>query len=255
MEFDLAARWKIVYLLQGVGTLRCLAIVSGITATYLGVCLLLEYFPRRAVRGGEDGAVRVLGAWRSLVVIQMGLIAVSAYLYYYKPLGYAVSTDDLALAEKRLNWNIEGLGPNNGLIVRTSASGLELFPLLPVAVRNGSYDMVTLLLNRGAELNPTGWDDVVQLESGTYVKSALYFAVRNHDVGMMEFLLDLGVNPEQGIYPALLEDDRELLGYFLGKGASLEFAMGVAKRMNYSQQRIDEVFAEYTAKIRGEAGQ
>jgi ankyrin repeat protein len=182
-------------------------------------------------------------------------MAVAAYLYYYIPLGYAVSTDDLALAEKRLNWNLEGLGPNNGLVLETGSSWLEPYPLLPVAVRNGNYDMVKLLLKHDAELNPKDWDEYMSLPSEMYVKNTIYFAVENHDVEMIDFLIDLGANPEQGIYPALLENDRELLGYFLEKGAGLEFAMGVAKRMNYSQQRIDEVFSDYTAKVRGEAGQ
>ena len=115
--------------------------------------------------------------------------------------------------------------------------------------------MVKLLVKHGADLNPKDWNEYLSTYSGRYYKNTIYFAVGNRDTKMIDLLIDLGANPEQGIYPALLEDDRKLLGYFLGKGASLEFAMGVAKRMNYSQQRIDEVFAEFTPKIRGEAGQ
>ena len=248
-------RWTLVYVLQGVGALRCLAAISGITATYLGVCLLLECFPRRALRDGEGGAVRVIGVWRTLVAIQLALMAITAYLYYYNSLGYAVSSGDLALAEKRLNWNLEGLGPNNGLIIRVGTPGLVRYPLLPVAVKNSNYDMVKILVKHGADLNPKDWDEQLHLSIGRYYKNTLYFAVRNHDVEMIDFLIDLGVSPEQGIHPALSERDRELLNFFLEEGASLEFALGVAERMGYSQQKIEGLFPETIPRNQVEAGQ
>ena len=246
-------RWQLVYYLQGEGALICLEKISKITAIYLGVCLLLEYFLRRAVGDGERDVARVIEAWRSLVAMQLALMAVTAYLYTYNTLEYAVTSDNLALAEKRLNWNLEGLGPNYGLVVDFREP--KLYPLLPVAVKNGNYDMVTLLVKHGADLNPKGWGEYTRLESGTYVKSALYFAVRSHDSEMIAFLIDLGVNPEQGIYPALMERDQELLSYFLDNGADLGLARDKAKHMGWNQQRIDEFFSGYSPRTEVESGQ
>ena len=248
-------RWRLIYLLEGVGSLIFLAVTTGLTVIYLGVWGLLEYVSREAE--GEQGGkvIGVVRAWPSLLITQLLLTAIAVYLHSYTFLGRAVSNDNFTLAEKRLNWNLEGLGPNNGLIVRTAASELELFPLLPVAVRNGNYDMVQLLLKHGAELNPKDWDKRRLLESGYYVTNTLYFAVKNQDVEMIDYLIDLGVNPEQGIHPALLELNRDLLRYFLDRGVSLEFALGVAVDMGWTQQKIDEFFPELTPKIRAEAGQ
>jgi len=246
-------RWQLVYYLQGEGALRCLEEVSKITAIYLGVCLLLEYFPRRAVPDGERGAVRVIRVWPSLVAIQMALIATAVYLYNYNTLEYAVTNDNLALAEKRLKWNLEGLGPNNGLVA--DFRGPMLYPLLPVAVKNGDYEMVKLLVKHGADLNPKDWDECWSPESGTYVKSTLYFAVENHDVEMIDFLIGLGVTPEQGMLLALTKGDRELVKFLLERGASLEFALGLLKQKGYSQQSIEGIFPKTIPKNQVEAGQ
>ena len=162
---------------------------------------------------------------------------------------------NLALTEKRLLRNLEGLGPSNGLIIRVGSGGQELYPLLPEAVRNGNYDMVKLLVTYGADLNPEDWNEYKSLTWGEYSKNTLYFAVRNHDVKMMQLLVDLGANPEQGIYPAILERDRELLDYFLRNGAGLEFALGVAEGLGWTPQKINEYFPEHTPRVEVEAGQ
>ena len=251
------ARWKLVYFLQGIGALRCLLVVSGVTATYFGVCLLWEHFYRRTGSDDKVRAIPVVDAWRPLVAIQLALMGTAAYLYTYTTLGDAVSSDNLALAEKRLNWNLEGLGPNNGLIVKLGSQGVELFPLFPEAVKNGNYDLVKLLVKHGADLNPKDWDyGYWSMDRGTYVRNLLYFPVIGHDLRMIDFLIDLGVNPEQGIYPALMKNDRKLLGYFLEKGVSLEFALDVAKKKKgYSQQQIDQFFADFITKSTVDIGQ
>lgn len=254
VEFYRAPRWALVYFLQGRSALRYLMAISAITTIYFAICLLLEYFPWREVRNGKKGAVRVIEAWRPLVIIQLALMAVAAYVYSYTTLGTAVTNDNLALAERRLNWNLEGLGPNDGLIIWQGTPGLVRFPLLPEAVKNHNYDMVELLVKHGAELNPADWDEDLNI-SRLYVKNPLYFAVKNKDVEMVDFLVDLGVNPEHGIAIALQERDRELLTLFLEKGASVEFALGVADKKGYDQQVIDELFADYIPKNRLEAGQ
>ena len=79
----------------------------------------------------------------------MVLMAVTAYLYSYSTLGDAVTSGNLALAEKRLNWNLEGLGPNDGLIVKVGSLGLHRYPLLRMVVRNRDSDMRELLLKHG----------------------------------------------------------------------------------------------------------
>lgn len=248
-------RWSLVYHLQGRGALRCLALITLITAAYFGVCLILEHFSRRTDGDEDGGKIRVVEAWRSLIAIQLVLMAVATYIYNYNSLADAVTSDNLALVEKRLNWNLEGLVPNNGLVVSTGSGWLERYPLLPVAAKNGNYDMVKLLVKHGADLNPKDWDEELGLPSGVYVKNPLYFAVMNHDVEMIDLLIDLGVNPEHGIEPALSERDRELLNLFLEKGVSLDFALGVAEEKGYSQQLIDRLFADHIPKIRVEASQ
>ena len=155
-------RWSLVYYLRGEGAPRCLAAISGITAIYLGACLLLECFPRRTICDSGDGAVRIVRAWRSLVAVQLVLMAVTAYLYSYSTLGDAVTSGNLALAEKRLNWNLEGLGPNDGLIVKVGSLGLHRYPLLRMVVRNRDSDMRELLLKHGAEWKPTEYDEFLR---------------------------------------------------------------------------------------------
>jgi hypothetical protein len=77
------------------------------------------------------------------------------------------------MVEKRLNWNLEGVGPNNGLIVHLGTPGFELYPLLPVAVKNSDYDMVKLLVKHGADLNPKDWNEYLSTYSGRYYKNTI----------------------------------------------------------------------------------
>jgi len=246
-------RWSVVYVLQGTGALTCLAAVIGITATYFGACSLLEHFSKRAFRDEGGAVVRVIEVWRLVILSQLVLVAVAVYLYSYKSLGDAVSNDNIALVEERLNWNLEGSGPNNGLVVETGSKWLERYPLIPVAVRNGNYEMVKLLLLHGAELNPKDWDEYTTVNSGEYTRNSLYFAVMNQDREMIDYLIDLGVGPEQGVYPALLKRDRALLDFFLEEGANSEYALGVAKRMGNSQQKIESLFSDHLPKTSVEA--
>lgn len=246
-------RWSLVYFLQGAGALRCLVAISGITATYLGGCVLLENFPKREDRDGELGVVRVIRVWPSLVAIQLALTAAAIYLYHYKTLEDAVVSDNLALTEERLNWNLEGLGPNNGLMVDTWRP--ELYPLLPEAVRNGNYDMVKLLVKHGAELAPRDREAATGPGLEIHVKNPLYFAIKNHDVEMIDLLLDLGVEPEHGISPVLSEQNRELLDLLLNRGVSREFALRMAKQQYFNQQQLDRLFGEDTPEPGGEVGE
>ncbi|MBX7258002.1 MAG: ankyrin repeat domain-containing protein [Candidatus Hydrogenedentes bacterium] len=131
------------------------------------------------------------------------------YFSKYKTLEDAVWHGDIALAEKRLEFNLLGVDANTGYI--TSVSGYDTIttdPLLPVAVRQGDLAMAKLLIAHGADLN----------RGGLLVYGPLTEAVFKRSFDMVTFLLEQGADPSSGVGAAASLNTSEFLELFLARG-------------------------------------
>ena len=112
---------------------------------------MVSRFPGKNFRGEK---VRPLPVGRVYVFMLIVVLTANMPFTRYKSLQYAVETDSLELARRRLEFNLAGVGPNDGMIHSFGSYGLIRSSLLPVAVENNSKKMVELLLKYGAEVNP-----------------------------------------------------------------------------------------------------
>jgi len=148
--------------------------------------------------------------WGSLVI----LLALTIYLVQRDSLADAVAANNVALARKRLAFNVAGLGPDNGIVGYISSGERYTEPLLPVAVKHGNREMVKLLLDHGAEINtqklrPMGIHNT---------QNPLHYAIGQADKEMVELLLARGADPSPGIQPACAARHIELLDLLLRAG-------------------------------------
>lgn len=188
---------------------------------------VIWWFLKRGLRAGrESGEVApVPSIWKPCVGILGLILVISFYLSNYKTLEDAVKLNDVDLARRRLNFNLLGVGPNDGGLWLLS-SGLVHYPLLPIAVHHGNKEMVDLLLEHGADLSPEGWDwasadaDTMEIgyDNGNIQHNTLYYAIFNNNQSMLKYLLDKGADPTQGVSLAVYREDTELLADLLRRG-------------------------------------
>ena len=110
------------------------------------------------------------------------------YLCTYKTLEDAVRTGDVALAEKRLQFNLLGVDANNGCVMSMSGEGFVGAPLLVLAIQRNSTEMVELLLQHGA---------VIDNPDGRWAEVSLPYALRSADFSMVKLLADKGMAPKR----------------------------------------------------------
>lgn len=143
-------------------------------------------------------------------------------LNHYKSLQDAVESNDVGLTERRLRFNLAGLGANDGSVTDNGTGGLTKGPLLPTAVGKGNKALVELLIQHGAELNP-GAPDVIK-NFYSYADNALAVAIRHDNMEMVELLIEKGANPTQGVFQAVSSEKPDYLCYLMGHGADMEVA-------------------------------
>lgn len=117
----------------------------------LGAYLLLRRrYTRKVRRSSPDAARTALKTWPDTFLkcaIPFGLLF-SIYLYEYKGLEDAVRDGNVALAKRRLRFNLYGVGVQNGLYVPRDIESTEspLVSLIPLAVKLGNEPMIRLLV-------------------------------------------------------------------------------------------------------------
>jgi hypothetical protein len=168
----------------------------------------------------------------------------------YKSLQYAVESGDEDLAARRLAFNLEGVGPDDGRIRELGGGRFTQSSLLPLAVEMNNKAMVKLLVEQGADLNPVGANDLFGAEISLSARQVLLAkpqefsdealktlkrlnviarnsvaaAIDDNNAEMLEYLLSLGANPTQGLFSAAVLDKPELFEYLLRRGANVEVA-------------------------------
>lgn len=211
-------RLECVYLLTRPSVFGDLAIVVQVTAVYT---LLFEVIRRiRVENWPESGEPHFTpGLYRPLGGMFLVLFALCIWLANYESLEDAVLQNNLELARRRLEFNLAGAGPNNGRIEDGGISGVQALPLLPLAVKRGNRAMVDLLLAYGADLNPRGWKTSVEISD---TRNVLLFAVERGDLPMIDYLVERGANPIQGVFAATLLKKEDVKEYLFEKWTTLE---------------------------------
>ena len=217
---------------------------SSLIVTSLGaftIWMVVSRFPGKNLRGEK---VRPLPVGRVYMIMLIVLYVATIPVSHYKSLQYAVETDDLELARKRLEFNLAGLGPNNGKIHYFGSYGLIRSPLLPVAVENNSKRMVELLLKYGANVNPDAPGEGSKHEERVVFRNPLAVAIHGDNMDMLAFLIDKGADPTKGIVPAVIEAKPEALQYLIRRGADVKAArkeLGAIERGQLLDEMLEEL--------------
>lgn len=198
-----------------------------VTVPFVIMWCLMRRIPRETL-GPTGESLPVPSIWKPCCVILGLFLALAVYLSNYKTLEDAVKLNDVDLARRRLEFNLLGVGPKNGGICQYSG-GLYYYPLLPIAVHYGNKKMVDLLLEHGADLSPeewrgAAWDaDTMEIgyDNGNIEHNTLYYAILNNNQSMLNYLLDKGADPTQGVSLAVYREDAELLADLLRRGGDL----------------------------------
>ena len=206
--------------------------------------ILLEVLRRiRQDKRHESGQPALTpGVYMPMLAMFFGFLVVALYLVSYDSLEDAVRNDNLELARRRLVFNLAGVGPDNGLVEDLGTAGVHTSSLLPLAVKNGSTDMVALLVEHGAQLNPKP-QRVYGRRAAEKEWNMLYHAIRDDNIIMLKFLVDLGVNPTRGIVLAVKEHRVEHLAFLLESGADILSVMPELR-----EKDLEAKFLEMQAK-------
>ena len=214
-------RWQVAFFAtEGAPYLLRSSLIATSLAAFI-VWMIVSRFPGKNFRGEK---VRPLPVGRVYVLMLIVVYVASIPLTHYKSLQYAVETDDLELARRRLAFNLAGLGPNNGKVHYFGSYGLIRSPLLPVAVENNSKKMVELLLKYGAEVNSEAPGEGSEHAERVVFRNPLAVAIQGDSMDMLGFLIDKGADPTVGVFPAVIEEKPEALRYLLERGADVEAA-------------------------------
>ena len=116
---------------------------------------LFEGIRRCAPTRGHCAAFPWRPVLASLLVALVISGAAGLYLTNYMTLEDAVREGDVALAKKRLRFNLLGVDANNGYIYHYTG-GTEGETLLTLAVSSNNLEMAELLLDSGADPNKDG---------------------------------------------------------------------------------------------------
>ncbi|QOR35635.1 ankyrin repeat domain-containing protein [Clostridium sp. 'deep sea'] len=131
--------------------------------------------------------------------------------FYHKDLfnlGYMFNEDNYIKSLHDGNYEaiklflIEGFDPNLEI-------NYDRFPII-VATEKQRKDLITLLLDYGANINICGF----------YLNTALYEAVSSENIEIIQYLIEKGANPSDGIACAVSKDNIDLVKYFLNLGAN-----------------------------------
>lgn len=168
--------------------------------TLLFWCPFAWWLARRRAEG-ELGYV----AGRRLLLASLALLlaatAICAFvLGQYCTLQKAVEIGNLELAHRRLHFNWEGVGPDDG-DVRTVLFGdgvLQQSSLLSGVLERRDKAMAALLIQHGANVNSY---DVWSPEGDVHLLM-LNRLIQRHDLDMVRFMLDHGADPNGGVSPA-----------------------------------------------------
>lgn len=124
---------------------------------------------------------------------------------------------DYLKAEKLLD---TGVNPNCQGIFDTSP--------ISAAVTHSRYDIIEMLLSRGADIN-IGSGQILE-----FTRTPLALACKNGDINMVKFLLDRGadINLRSGVYgspilAAINSNSLELLSFLIENGVDIESKFGL----------------------------
>lgn len=237
-------RWEILF-----GAIdphnRFLLLVSLVIVAF-NVSVWYLYMNRHLPRNFRGQEARPLHLRSTLMAIAVALVGTFIYLSTYQTLADAVASGNLRIAQRRLNFNLAGVGPNDGLIHHFGTYGLAKFPLLPLAVKGGNKKMITILIDAGAKLNPTRWNETTAATGGPITRNNFYFAIRNEDSALVEFLIERGADPTQGVLPAVEKGNLEILRNLLEKGAQID-----AVRKEIVERKQEAALDRMLAQIEG----
>ncbi len=233
-------RLEIVYVLTSPSVFAELLSVLLLAAVYT---LVFEVLRRLRVDDWTESEESRFtpGLYRPMACIAILLLAMCICSVNYKSLEDAVLRNDLELARSRLEFNLAGVGPNNGRIEDWGTAGIHTSPLLPVAVKNGSIQMVKILLQSGAEINPS--PNQSGINSGSNPEwNMMYYATINDDMPMLQFLVEQGADPTRNILPAVREKNVNHLEFLLSHGADVETVRNELRSQNL-EGVLDEMLA------------
>jgi hypothetical protein len=204
-----------------------------VTIPFVIMWCLMRRIPRENL-GPTGESLHLPSIWKPSCVILGFFLVLAVYLGNYKTLEDAVKLNDTELVRRRLEFNLLGVGPNNGGICQYSG-GLYYYPLLPIAVHYGNKEMVDLLLEHGADLSPeewygAAWDDTLKIgkDNGNIEHNPLFYAIFNNNHSMLKYLLDKGADPTQGVSLAVCRKDTEILADLLKRGGDPNKGLGSA---------------------------
>ncbi len=146
----------------------------------------------------RDGGKRSSRAIKRLLIFNALLLLLTSgatyYLQTYKTLEDAVRAGDVAMTERRLTFNLLGVGPNDGFVLALSSGPVGRMSLLPAAVKTNNIELVRLKLDHGANVNVSAhWDGAT---------SPLALASRQCNEEIVRLLLDHGADPSEGLHAA-----------------------------------------------------
>lgn len=208
---------------------------------------IVSRFPGKNFRGKKVQPLPVGKFYLGLLALLWG---VCVLLSGYKSLQYAVESGDEELAARRLAFNLEGVGPDDGRIREIGGGRFTQSSLLPLAVEMNNKAMVKLLVEYGAVLNPVGANDLFGAEISlparqvllskpqefsdetlktltrlnVIARNSVAAAIDDNNGEMLEYLLSLGADPTQGLFSAAVLDKPELFEFLLRHGANVDVA-------------------------------
>ncbi|MFA6240785.1 MAG: ankyrin repeat domain-containing protein [Candidatus Hydrogenedentales bacterium] len=202
-------------------TFRCFWAFTGFNLLLWGAC---SFIIRRQCRSRCIPYVRTprRALFASVVIVLILTGAPTFYLYNYKTLEDAVERGDLALAEKRLKFNLLGVDANTGCITKVSSHDTEAGPLLPRAAERGDLEMAKFLVEHGADLN----------RCGEWISSPICVSVCMDHYDVAKYLLDQGADPNLAVRAAAAKKRTDFLQLILAHGASPSLGLRDAVNAN-----------------------
>lgn len=196
------------------------------TVVFAGIWRAVKQTPRKKLLHPEEVAP-VPKVRNACATIFAALTAATLYLGNYATIEDAVKANDLDLVRRRLSFNLLGRGPNDGGVgAPFSSGGQRPYPLLPIAVYHGNREMVDLLLEHGAHPTPRHWKgsvrdpDPLAIDNGDVRTNTLYYAMKQGNWPLFEYLLDKGADPSQGLSMAVDMQDKALVALLVERGGN-----------------------------------
>jgi hypothetical protein len=186
--------------------------------------------------GGRESRVM---PWKLLLCVILALAGISSLLTLhvngYVTLAMAVDTGDINLVKKRVKFNLQGVGIDNGQLSASARMDVDpqQFSLLPSAAKHGNPKLIRFLLDLGADPNGLNWSGTSAIEVAV-IGLALHTSREWHEIRMAP---DSSVETKiEAYYDGVRKRDHDMVRLLLDAGADCMTALEAARE--YGDQSV-----------------